>query len=519
MAGRPCALRLRAPFRAVFAILAASGLVLASPAGAAVFTVTKTADGNDGACNADCSLREAVLAANAVPGSTVIVPAGYYRLSLPPPARVAGTPGDGSGGNLVVNAPMTIQGAGRDVTIIDPRPSADEPAVDRVLHVWVDGDLTLSNVTITGSALPELLAPGVGADHGAAVGVSAGKLRIRDSAIRDNWTNGAGGALAITNIERTPAEVEITRTQITDNVARGAGGAIFSVNSTLTITDSTIARNRSLGVGGGGGIMNMNTGDRNFTPMALLRVVRSTIAYNQSGDPEAEEPINGVGVGGGIFNSNGRVEIENSTIVHNRAQGLYLGEVIGWLPDNGRGGGVATWTPGLDEPEDTTVIVNSTIAWNEGKAGSQLHMKADSPHPNKVELANTLVIGDGSDPNCRGWGGQEGFLSHGGNVSSDASPCQLDLASDRVNAGGVVAGELADLGGPTETLALLDGSPALALGVPDWCPERDQRGALRRVPCDSGAVEAVAVPEAGAVAGAAAAAGALAGLRARRRRA
>ena len=31
----------------------------------AVFTVTKTADTNDGVCNADCSLREAIRAANA----------------------------------------------------------------------------------------------------------------------------------------------------------------------------------------------------------------------------------------------------------------------------------------------------------------------------------------------------------------------------------------------------------------------------------------------------------------------
>lgn len=30
-----------------------------------IFTVTKTADTNDGACDADCSLREAVAAANA----------------------------------------------------------------------------------------------------------------------------------------------------------------------------------------------------------------------------------------------------------------------------------------------------------------------------------------------------------------------------------------------------------------------------------------------------------------------
>src|SRR5690606_40496808 len=73
--------------------------------------------------------------------------------------------------------------------------------------------------------------------------------------------------------------------------------------------------------------------------------------------------------------------------------------------------------------------------------------------------------------------------------------------SDRVNSGATVGGELADHGGGTETLALLGGSAALGLGVPAWCPQRDQRGALRRVPCDSGAVEAVPVPEAGTLAG------------------
>src|SRR5207245_7110351 len=51
------------------------------------FTVTKTTDSNDGACNADCSLREAVLASNATAGSNVInVPAGTYNLSVTNPA-------------------------------------------------------------------------------------------------------------------------------------------------------------------------------------------------------------------------------------------------------------------------------------------------------------------------------------------------------------------------------------------------------------------------------------------------
>jgi hypothetical protein len=119
-------------------------------------------------------------------------------------------------------------------------------------------------------------------------------------------------------------------------------------------------------------------------------------------------------------------------------------------------------------------------------------MRADSE--NLVEIANSLVIGDGSAPNCRGWGGQAGFASLGGNLSSDSSPCQLGQPGDATLAAAVVAAALADHGGWTETLALLPGSPALAAGLPAHCPERDQRGALRRSPCDAGAVEAVPVP-------------------------
>ncbi len=42
-------------------------------ASAATFTVTKVADTNDGVCDSDCSLREAIAAANADPGDDMII--------------------------------------------------------------------------------------------------------------------------------------------------------------------------------------------------------------------------------------------------------------------------------------------------------------------------------------------------------------------------------------------------------------------------------------------------------------
>lgn len=57
--------------------------LLAPAARAAVFSVSKTADTNDGVCNADCSLREAIVAANAAAGGDTITfaVAGLFTIS------------------------------------------------------------------------------------------------------------------------------------------------------------------------------------------------------------------------------------------------------------------------------------------------------------------------------------------------------------------------------------------------------------------------------------------------------
>jgi len=65
-------------------LAAALTLGLAAPSAAATSAVAKTDDTADGACDADCSLREAVIAANAAPGADeIVVPAGVYDWSAP----------------------------------------------------------------------------------------------------------------------------------------------------------------------------------------------------------------------------------------------------------------------------------------------------------------------------------------------------------------------------------------------------------------------------------------------------
>ena len=80
------------------------------PLRAAVYVPTTTADTTHGACAADCSLRDAIAAANQHPGEDVILlHAGTYILGGTPPAT----------GNLEIDGDLILIGDGAGRTIID----------------------------------------------------------------------------------------------------------------------------------------------------------------------------------------------------------------------------------------------------------------------------------------------------------------------------------------------------------------------------------------------------------------
>ena len=81
---------------AVGVLLAACLLLMPSGARAAEFTVNTTGDHAADACDAECTVRDAIAAANAAAGAdTITVPAGTYALSS---------------GALVITGPVTISG-------------------------------------------------------------------------------------------------------------------------------------------------------------------------------------------------------------------------------------------------------------------------------------------------------------------------------------------------------------------------------------------------------------------------
>ena len=194
---------------------------------AATYRVTKLADTSDGTCDTDCSLREAVSAANATPGA-VLIGAGTYTLS-----GAAGNNTNASG-DLDVTTGMAIYGAGAGQTVINAA------NVDRVIH----GDpLNGSRASVTLGDLT-LLDGQVTGDGGGLLAMGLGNYTDLDSVVIDSSTaSGNGGGI------RMMARGRMVRTVVRGNQAGLAGGGINAPGNSdaiVEVRDSTIESNTSL---------------------------------------------------------------------------------------------------------------------------------------------------------------------------------------------------------------------------------------------------------------------------------
>ena len=217
---------------------------------AATFTVTKTADTNDGTCDADCALREAIIAANAAAGADVILlPAGTYILAIPGTGEGAAATGD-----LNINDDLTINGAGSSTTIIDGG------GLDRVFEL---SDPVPFSVTIQGVTIQNGFAPGSG---GGIVLSGEVNLSLDRVVIRDN-TGSRGGGI------RNFSTLSVANSTFSDNEATGSGvdGGAISNSGTLTVESSTFENNDALKYGSAIGTGGLN---------AFVSVENSTFTGN-----------------------------------------------------------------------------------------------------------------------------------------------------------------------------------------------------------------------------------------------
>ena len=289
-------------------------------------------------------------------------------------------------------------------------------------------------LTVTNSTIDNNLAT---AGMGGGIYNYFGTVSITNTTIADNSANplltpwgslyGQGGG-----IDNYAGPLTVTSCNITGNSAGVGGGGIENDGNgiTLTVTNSTIADN-SAGNGGGGGIENWGT----------LTVANSTIADNA----------------GGILNW-WNLTVTNSTIDNNSGEGIEndYGTVSitnTTIADNSTGFGIGN--------NGTLTVTNCTIAYNWG--GILCYSTEPSLDNVTLEMDNTIVaLNETSDIfgiglpvtsgayNLIGTGGSGGLVN-GTNGN------QVGVADPEI-------GPLSDNGGPTQTIALLPGSPAVDAG-------------------------------------------------------
>ena len=422
--------------------LLVAALGFAGPAWAATFTVNATADAvdaapGDGACasaEGSCSLRAAVMEANALAGpDTIRLPAGRYVLTLAGADENAAARGD-----LDVFSDVTIIGAGAATTIIDGG------GIDRVFDNL--DTLRLTSLTVEGGRILDTSFDGGGGGL-----VNSAFLYLTDVVVRANTAAlGGGGILNYSDLFLSDSTIEGNTVVASDPPVRQLGGGGIGNEANVNIDRSTIRGNTAPF---GGGLAN----DANAF------VTSSTVSGN-----------NAIEAGGGIWN-NSNLTVVSSTIAQNAAR---------------IGGGIYD-------------------AWGSNDRLAGVTLDGELAHAGITEAANTIFTGgcvlttDGS-----------GVVSHGHNLASDLS-CGLRADGD-LQAVDPQLGPLQDNRGPTQTEALLAGSPALDAGgddtvsLPGWrggftgaCPATDQRGAIRPqgAHCDIGAYEvAVAAPPSGSYA-------------------
>ena len=434
----------------------------------------------DVGCDVD-ALLGAIHAANANGVADVIVLAAGCTYSL----MAIDNDTDCPNGLPSIISPISIYGNGATIM---RSPAAAE---FRIFHVGASGTLMLRNLTLAGGiqACADFSFNVGGAivnfgtlrledctvrDHSAGMGggiANAGDATLIDCTVRDNFAGSGGG---IDNL----GALELVHSTVRDNDASDGGG--ICNDGTATLVDSTISANS--GPLWGGGLVNGGTAtlvgctlESNTSAFGgglinagELILTRCTVHGNSA---VADGDYGGIG--GGIYN-NGPAEIACCTISGNSA----TNEAAGVYND------------------DAVALNNVTIATNTaGADGGGIYTCTSGA----VELKNTLIADNTATtgPDCAGT-----LTSYGHNMIGNNDGCTLiPTTGDQVGTSAhpidPLLDRLQDNGGPTETHALLSGSPAIDAGS---CTDisgapitADQRGDPRPAPlggnCDIGAYE------------------------------
>jgi CSLREA domain-containing protein len=416
------------------------------PACGLAYTVTSTGDGDlvgpstqcdDG--TGHCTLRAAITAANLHSGDDGIL----FDIPTTDPGYNA------TYGGWFIQLTKALPDIASNVSINGP--GAAKLAVQgiqsapgiRIFNVTATGTVSFSGIRIGTTVLY------TAGFHGAGIqNVNAGTINITDCLVDNNSAAGDGAG-----VYNNTGVVNISGTTFREDNTDATGGAIFNGSGTINISNCLLQDNFAQGPTGGGasgGAISNGTGKVNVTS--------STISFNFANSGAIASLTSGgvislanctlsrneaQGGGGAITVTDGTVNLTNCTI---------SGNFISNSPNRGAGGILVT-APGTVKVKNTLIAKNTATGFNV-----------------RPELSGTFVsqgfnlVGDPS--------GSDGFnapTDHTGTFSAALDP-KLDPEGLQNN------------GGPTKTIALLFGSPAIDQGAAGIDPitgmtlTTDQRG-------------------------------------------
>jgi hypothetical protein len=368
-------------------------------------------------------------------------------------------------GELAISEDLTISGPGASVLTVSGNHAS------RVFDITAPVTVAISGLRIADGSVPDATGGGIYNNGTLTVtsctvsGNSAyyeggidnqGTLTLTNSDVSGNSAGFAAGAIG------NEGTLTVTSCTINGNSSLTGGSGIYNFGGTATVTASTFSGNSAdlLAASLGGGIAN---GSGTLTVTACILSGNSAaygggiIAFGTVTITDSTLSGNSAAHGGGIYLEAGALTVTNSTLSGNSADGDF---------DGGGGifinGGMAT-------------ITSSTLSGNlaPSTSGGGIALSGG----NYASLRDTILAGNSASASPDLYGPLQS-LGHNliGDGTGGSGYDPTDLVGTSSNPIDPKLGPLQDNGGPTFTMALLPGSPAIDAGDPTDAPMWDQRG-------------------------------------------